>query len=288
MKFLSIKLVFVITLVTISFSMFSNPIFAQTKKKPKTTKKVSKTVKKPVAPIENTDQTAPIKKNERTETSVADSPVSSTAELKANNRETPTNKPQNANLNLYSYEFSQPKFLISNIFISHDEKGKGSIIFQQKDTDFQENDPLQVSPAALERIQKLWDELNFLDSTENYQAEKQFPHLGTMQLKRQKGSQIRVAEFNWTDNKAAKSLVEEYRKLGDQFIWIFDINVARENQPLETPKLIERVEQMISRNNVSDKNQMLPFFKELQTDERLPLMARNRLGKIIKNIEKEK
>src|SRR5947207_3003973 len=36
---------------------------------------------------------------------------------------------------------------------------------------------------ALARIASLWEALRFLDSNDNYQSERQYPHLGTMRLK---------------------------------------------------------------------------------------------------------
>jgi hypothetical protein len=56
-----------------------------------------------------------------------------------------------------------------------------------------------------------------------------------MTLTMKKSGKEREAKFNWTDNKDAKTLAEEYRKIGQQFVWVFDIGLARENQPLDAP-----------------------------------------------------
>jgi hypothetical protein len=96
----------------------------------------------------------------------------------------------------------------------------------------------------------------------------------------------RTATFNWTDNKDAKNLADEYRRIGQQFVWIFDVNVARENQPLEAPGLIVALDALVRRKEISDPVQMIPLLKELSADERLPLIARNRANKLIERIEK--
>ena len=75
---------------------------------------------------------------------------------------------------------------------------------------------------------------------------------------------------------------------GIKYIWMFDINTARENQPLETPKLFSTLEGYLRRNEISDPPQMLPFLRELINDERMPLMARNHAARLIKQIEKSK
>ncbi len=282
------KLYFLVLIMFVLCSFIVTNI-AQTssrKKKGTKTKSVKSLENSPSAIVK---EATPPKKNERP----TDSPDSGQTETKANRRngDTATARVTNTeqeSARSYSYQFTQPNFLITKIIITHDEKGKGTIAFQQRDSDEKITDPLQVSPAALEKIQKLWAELNFLDSTENYQAEKQFPHLGTMSLTLKNGAKNRTTEFNWTNNKTAESLVNEYKKLSYQFIWIFDINVARENQPLETPSLIDQLENMIQRDNVSDAIQLMPFLQELRDDERLPLIARNGLVRIIQKIEKSK
>ncbi|MCV5792178.1 hypothetical protein OFN52_34545, partial [Escherichia coli] len=62
--------------------------------------------------------------------------------------------------------------------------------------------------------------------------------------------------------------------------------VARDNQPLATPKLMETLEMMIARDGVADPPQLIPFLRELASDERLPLMARNKAAKLLKKLEK--
>ena len=86
----------------------------------------------------------------------------------------------------------------------------------------------------------------------------------------------------------AKNLADEYRRIGQQFVWIFDINVARENQPLEAPRLLDALDSMVERNEISDAAQMIPLLDELNNDERIPLIARNHAAKLVKQIEKKK
>jgi hypothetical protein len=186
----------------------------------------------------------------------------------------------------YSYEFSQPKFYIKHIVIEHDANGRGTVTFERMNEDVSVTEPLQLSPAALARINAAWQGLQFLDSTADYQADKQFPHLGTMRIGMQRGEQKRVAEFNWTNNTDASTLASEYRKAADQAILIFDISIARQNQPLNAPKLMEAMESLLKRDALSEPQQLLPLLNELSTDERVPLIARNHAIRLIKKIQK--
>ena len=200
-------------------------------------------------------------------------------------------RPANAakeNKPVYFYEFAQPNFTVSKIYIEHDENGKGKITFLRKDLNEAIAEPLQLSETASERVKAAWRTLNFLDSAENYQYEKDYSHLGNMTFTMKQDGKNREAKFNWTENKDAKNLADEYRRIGQQFIWIFDINVARQNQPLEAPRLVDSLDSMIRRNEISDAEQMIPLLGELNNDERIPLIARNHAAKLVKQIEKKK
>lgn len=200
---------------------------------------------------------------------------------------TPTTPAENkAEAVKYSYEFSQPKFYIKHILLEHDANGRGTVTFERLNEDVPVVEPLDLSPAALARITSSWQTLQFLDSDTNYQSDKQFPHLGTMRIGMQQGDRKRVAEFNWTHNTDASALINEYRKAADQAILVFDISIARENQPLNAPKLMELMESLLNRDALSDPRQLLPLLQDLSTDERIPLIARNHALRIIKKIKK--
>jgi hypothetical protein len=186
----------------------------------------------------------------------------------------------------YTYEFTQPKFYVKHIVLEHDANGRGTVTFERLNEDVSVSEPIALSAAALARITAAWPALQFLDSTADYQSDKQFPHLGTMRIGMERGDRKRVAEFNWTGNDYASTLVNEYRKAADQAILIFDISIARQNQPLNSPKLMEGMESLLNRNALSDPQQLLPLLKELSTDERIPLIARNHALRLIKKIQK--
>jgi hypothetical protein len=186
----------------------------------------------------------------------------------------------------FSYEFTQPEFYVRHIRIEHDASGRGVIKFERLHDETVYEEPLELSSSAVTRISDLWQALRFLDSDENYQSERQFPHLGTMRLKMERDSRRRTAEFNWTNNKNAFALANEYRRVADQAVLIFDISVARESQPLNAPKLMEELELQLKRSGLSDPQQLVPLLKEISTDDHLPLIARNHALRLIKKIEK--
>ena len=185
----------------------------------------------------------------------------------------------------YTWEFSHREFTINHIVVEHDATGRGKVTFARKG----EEDPIvenvELTPSVLERIEKLWRELRFLDSNENYQSSKDFAHLGTYKLGMTALDRKRTAEFNWSGNASAWALAQEYRRVADQVIFVFDMTVARENQPLNTPGLLKQLESMYNRNALSDPKQLVPLLKEIRTDAHIPLIARNHADRLLKKID---
>jgi hypothetical protein len=255
--------------------VFVTDLCAQTKKKKSTTTK-------PASPVatkkEDPQQTpAPIepitKRNERPNGNGFQAAVPSP---------TPPAKPDP----YFRYEFTQPEFITNRILIEHDDRGTGKFSFTRRGNEELITDPLQISATAMERLRGAYSALNFHDSTDNYQHEKDFSHLGVIKIAMTKGGRERAATFNYTLDKNAKLLADEYRKIGNQALWIFDIKLARENQPLDSPNQMKSLESMLKRNEISDPSQLLPFLGELSDDERLPLLARNHATRIAQQIEK--
>jgi len=271
-------------LIAFSLVIFSQSAFAQSKgKNRKTAAKPPETVAtpttKPVAP--ETENNAPVaappsgKKNHRDALVQNENPKTNSEAQKAGAKMP------------YGYEFSQPDFVVNHVVIEHDENGKGTITFEKRQLGEPITDPIQIAPAALERIKKLWSELNFLDSTDVYQSAKyDYPHLGQMKLRMEADGKKREIGLNWTENKTAESLTKEYKRLTEHYIWLFDINLARENRPLEAPKLMERLESLIKRGEIHDVALLLPILRETKDEERIPLIARNHAERLIKLIEK--
>lgn len=238
----------------------------------------------------------PIRKNTRptptVESTPSETPTPEPTKTSAKKNERPgtqnqTKKADEPLVYNYHYEFSAPNFLVTKIVIEHDENGNGKFTMMKRDWSDPDTDPLKVSPAAMERIKVIYAALNFLESTENYQYEKDYRHLGNHTFRLERDGKRREVTFNWTENKDAKALMDEYRKLGNQAGWIFDMNVARTSQPLDAPNLVDALDSYLKRNELSDPVQMIPYLKEVSLDERIPLIARNHATRLIAQIEKE-
>ena len=215
-------------------------------------------------------------------------PTAKRNERPHNNGSDAATKPQTVFKPNYIYEFDQPAFIVSHVVIQHDEYGNGKISFMKRGLDEPESDPITLSQVTMDRIRAALTALNFLDSTEVYQTAKDFSNMGNITLTYRKDSHERTVKYNWTENKDAKALMDEYRKISNQYIWQFDMSISRENQPLNAPGLMDELDSYLRRNEISDPTQMLPLLKELSNDERIPLIARNHATKLAEKIEKAK
>jgi hypothetical protein len=186
------------------------------------------------------------------------------------------------------YEFSRPGFSYSKIEIRHDDNGRGTITFQKDGHDESLTDPIELSKATLGKISDTLNALKYLDSAEEYQHPRDYSHMGNVTFTLRRDGRTRTVKFNWTDNPSAKALMDEYRRISNEYTWKFEITLSRENMPLQSPGLMDALDAYIKRNEISDPPHLLPFLAQLSTDERLPLMARNRATKLMKEIEKAK
>ncbi|MET0621659.1 MAG: hypothetical protein ABW250_01630 [Pyrinomonadaceae bacterium] len=198
----------------------------------------------------------------------------------------PAKPKEDPNAARYTYEFRHPDFLVYFIHIEHDDAGRGHIRFERRMDTEQLTEPFELSPAALARVRAKWEALGFLESGANYQGERTYPSSGQTRLTVRRGGQERTTEFNYSQNADAQGLAQEYRRASEQALFVFEVKVALESQPLETPKLINRLESLIARDYLSDRQQLVPLVRELSEDERVPLVGRNQAARILKKLEK--
>jgi len=234
--------------------------------------------------------TAPVKKTPRPAADAIPSatPASQPTPGKRNERPTGSGPMTNAAALVpdHIYKYSRPGFLYTDIRVEHDENGRGRIYFKKNGSDEVIDDPIELSAPMLKGLNEAFAELNFLDSNENYQYEKDYSHLGNIEITLKRDGRSRTAKYNWTENKAAKFLMDEYRRISNEAIWKFEMSISRENQPLESPRIMDGFASYIQRNEISDPPHLIPFLNQIANDERLPLIARNHATRIIATIEK--
>lgn len=186
---------------------------------------------------------------------------------------------------IYVYTFDRPGFQYSSIRIEHDEDGRGRIWFKPDREDQPFDDPLLLSPGTMTILKNAFDELHFLDSTDDYQfAGHDFSNIGNLTITVKRDGRARTVKYNWTSNKTAKVLMDTYRGISEEATWKFEMALARDNQPLLTPDLADQIDGLVKRGEIPDPMHLVPYLRELAGDERLPLIARNHLNRVVDRI----
>jgi len=237
------------------------------------------------APQKTTQRPAEQQSVPKKATARPDEPDAQKTTEAARAKPTPTPK-EDPNAARYIYEFEQPDFFVYFTHIEHDAEGRGHIRFERRSDVEQITEPFQLSPAALGRIAARWEALKFLDSTASYQGERTYPSYGKSRLRMKQGGRERTAEFNYAGDPDAFALADEYRRAADQSVFVFELTIALESQPLETPKLINRLATLVEGTRLSDAQQLIPLLRQLTTDERVPLVGRNQAIRVLKKLEK--
>ena len=192
-----------------------------------------------------------------------------------------------ANLTQYQYTFVNERFTIPRIEVEFDGTGAGQYLFKKKDADEIVN-KMTVSAALLKQIQSLFNELNFLDSTEDYQHKKDFSHLGTMTIRYAHKGKERSVKFNYTENSALSRLAELLRGIATQEMLVFDIENTRQTDPISTPAQMRLLESELRGKRLADPPKLIPLLKDIIQDEGVPLIARNHAERLLQMIQKGK
>ncbi|HXG66467.1 MAG TPA: hypothetical protein VNO70_15315 [Blastocatellia bacterium] len=188
----------------------------------------------------------------------------------------------------YQYKFENARFYIPLIEIALTAEGAGEVRFKRGESDEIIDLKVKLEPATLARIARLFHDTRFLESAEEYQGKKDFSHLGWVTLSAQAGERKRTARFNHTENMQIKELADIFRAVATQEIHLFDIDLAEQYQPLDLPRQVEALENDLRLERIAEPARLLPALREIEGNNTLPLISRNKARKIIQDIEKGK
>lgn len=185
------------------------------------------------------------------------------------------------------YLFENARFTTPLQELEFNGQGQGTFRFKHKDSDEIVN-KLAVSASLLSQIQSLFEELNFLSSSEDYQHKKDFSHLGTVTISLARGGKERTVKFNYTTNQAMSQLREIFQNITSQETRIFELETIRANDPISTPAQLRILESELKSKHVADPERFVPVLQELKLDESVPLIARNHAERLLQMIKKGK
>src|SRR5262249_27591257 len=185
----------------------------------------------------------------------------------------------------YNYLFENPRFTTPVQEVSRDDEGKGEFRFQKKGQD-EIVLKLHLSATLISQIRSLFDELNFLASSDEYQHKKDFSHLGTMTITQARDGKERSVKINYTENQALNRLIEIFRNITTQESRVFELEAIRANDPISTPAQMRLLESELKGKHIADPERLVPILQEIKLDEAVPLIARNHADRLLQMIKK--
>lgn len=186
----------------------------------------------------------------------------------------------------FQYNFENARFDISFIEIRVRENGEGTLRFKKRDEDKEISLDLKLQPATIKRLEELYQTLNYLNSSDTYQAGRDLSHLGKITIGIKRDKQERSTSFNYTEHKVMAKLVELYRAIDNQQRRAMDLKLARQFTPLDLPRQLKNLEDELKRNKLAEPEALAGLLTEIKLDDSLPLIARNAAGKLLEQINK--
>jgi hypothetical protein len=186
----------------------------------------------------------------------------------------------------FSYRFENPRFTISIIEVELASGGAGKLRFKRGEFDDLIDREFKVLPATLDRLRQLVAASGFMTSAEDYQSKKDFSHLGWMTITVKQAGRQRTVRFNYTTNNEISAVSDILRGISTQEIDQFDIELARQHEPLDVPRLLDGLENDLRLERMAEPERLLGFLGDLAGDDTLPLIARNQATRLIAGIRK--
>ena len=188
----------------------------------------------------------------------------------------------------FSYKFENARFHIPLIEIDLAPDGTGELRFKRGESDEIIDLKLKLLPETMERIRTLYGVTGFLTSKDEYQAKKNFSNLGWITLSAREGDLKREVRLNYSENQHIKELYDIFRAIATQQMHLFDLDTAEQYQPLDLPTQLRVLERDLELERIAEPEQMLTALRNINSNDALPLIARNHAKRIVASIEKKK
>jgi hypothetical protein len=186
---------------------------------------------------------------------------------------------------LYRFLFENERFVVSLQEVVLTAEGKGRYRYQRKEMEEMVL-TFVASPAVMEEIRSLFEELDFLRSSESYQHRRDFSHLGTITLAMRRNGAEREVRFNYADRPQINQLVRLFRGLATQESRLFEIETVRATDPISTPAQLRLLEGELKSRTIADPKRFVPLLREIRLDEGIPLIARNHAARLLEQIDR--
>ncbi|MEN3333431.1 MAG: hypothetical protein V7641_2796 [Blastocatellia bacterium] len=188
----------------------------------------------------------------------------------------------------FNYKFENKRFYVPMMEIDLAADGAGELRFQRGESDDLLDHKFKLMPATMARIRQLFDTTRFLDSSDTYQADKDFSHLGWVTLLARQNGRERKVRFNYTQQPQISELADIFRGIATEEMHLFDIETSEQFQPLDLPRLLDAIENDLRLQRITEPERLLAKLQEVAVNPTQPLIARNHATRMVSDIKKGK
>jgi hypothetical protein len=187
-----------------------------------------------------------------------------------------------------NYKFENKRFYVPMMEVDVATDGSGEVRFRRGESDDLLDHKFKLMPATLARIHQLLEATRFIDSTGDYQSDKDFSHLGWVTITARQGGRERTARFNYTQNLDIRELADIFRGIANEEMHLFDIETSEQFQPLDLPRLLETIENDLKLQRITEPERLLAKLQEVANNPTQPLIATNKAKQLVSDIKKGK
>jgi len=160
-----------------------------------------------------------------------------------------------------------------SLCIDLDAAASGEARFKRRDDD-DIRILITLSPAGRTQFLGLVSGTKYLENAKNYESKKKVADLGKKRLTLEMPSGRREAEFNYSEMKDVKALVDFFEALIIQEALVIDLGWALQFDRLGIPERLEYLERILKQGQIVDPKSMLDVLALIERDESIVNYAR--------------
>lgn len=144
--------------------------------------------------------------------------------------------------------------------------------------------PLQLSRATTQRLFELAEQLDNFRSLQ-LESHHKVADMGMKTLTYKRGSEVGRVEFNYTENRVARELVDWFERIASVEQHIAALEFAIKYDPLGLPRELLQIQIDLANKALADPGLMVPELEEIVRNPRLLHLAQARAQDILDRIQ---
>ncbi len=169
------------------------------------------------------------------------------------------------------------------ICISVDSSGAGT--YEGRKLDEPPNPrPIQLSPAVAARLFALARDLGYFRDND-LESHKKVANLGLKVFTYQQGTEINRAEFNYTLNRQAQELSDQFEKIASVEQHLTNLEFSMKYDPLGLPGELRQIQIDLANDALADPQLLIPALEKISRNSRYMHLAQSRAQDILQRIQ---